>query len=324
METSEIINLMVQKLLELNTKESNKSIKISAAKDLFFDFLILKNTNTNTIKYYKNIFYKLDYYFNSLKIDNTNQINDSFLESVIADSLNSNLSNNYINKLIGGTKYFIHTLADKGVISDYQFKTSKLQVQEKRLDVISDSTLHMILNYVNSQSLKTNLIVNLLNDTGVRREELVNIKLSNLSLDKNSILLDKTKCNRIRLCFFRDPTKEILIKYLESYKPKNYLFEKDNSNTPITATSVSKILEKIKVHLNLAKLSAHQFRHTFGTRIYSNSQDIELTRELLGHTDYTMTKRYVHHSEDRLRKKYDMFNSNHIINVNEKKHPNGN
>ena len=88
----------------------------------------------------------------------------------------------------------------------------------------------------------------------------------------------------------------------------SFRIEKEYKGVPIEPRSISKVLEKIKVCLNLEKLSAHQFRHTFGTIIYEASKDIELTRQLLGHSNYVMTKRYVHHSIDKLKSQYDKYN----------------
>ena len=87
-----------------------------------------------------------------------------------------------------------------------------------------------------------------------------------------------------------------------------FIFQKTNSIDPISPRSITDLLTKIKKELKLEKLSAHQFRHTFGTLIYEASKDIELTRQLLGHTNYTMTKRYVHHSIDKLKKQYEQHN----------------
>ncbi len=300
----EIINKMINMLSDLN---ESKSISIYSAKKLFLATLTAKNNNSDTIKYYKNIFYRIDNFFKVHQIKETNQINDNLLISLINQSLNEQLSANYINKMISSIKYMMKTLAEQKIINPVTFTVSKLKEPEKRLNVIEHDNLLKIFNFIETQDLKTNLIVSMLLATGLRRKELSLIKLKNISLEEQCILIEDSKTKQTRYVFF---TKELGISiklYVDTYNPVTYLFEKDFEE-PISPRSISRILNKIKICLNLEELSAHQFRHTFGTIVYEASKDIELTRQLLGHSNYMMTKRYVHHSKDKLKSQYDQFN----------------
>lgn len=299
------INDLISKLLEAT---DTKSIKIKTAKTLFFNCLKTNNADNDTINYYKNIFYRIDRFFSTNNIDETSQINDKILMEFITDCMKDNLSANYINKLVGAIKYMIRTLAKFGYIDYVEFKIKKLKEVENRINSIEQTTLSKILNFVATQDYKTKSIVYLLLATGVRRKELANIKLENLDFNKNSITLETTKTKVIRTCFFTNEVKDILKIYLRDFKPKTYLFEGSMPGKAIPPRNISKVLEKIKVCLEIDSLSAHQFRHTFGTCIFNASLDIELTRELLGHSSYNMTRRYIHNSKERLREKYDLYN----------------
>lgn len=299
------INDLILKILELN---NTKSLKLHAAKDLFYNCLKIKNTNPDTIDYYKNLYYRLDKFFAKHSVNETKEIDDNLLCTLINECLEENLSANYINKLVKAVKYLIKLLAEFGYISEKTFKVNTLKEEEHRIDSIEVDKLKMILSYVKTQSLKTQAIVFLLLATGARRKEICNIKLECIDFEKNSIVLETTKTKKIRPCFFTDEVKYLLISYIKAYNPKVYLFEGDVPGVALPPRNVSKLLERIKVHLNLDSLSAHQFRHTFGTHIYNASLDIELTREFLGHTTYNMTKRYIHNSKSKLKQKYDMYN----------------
>ena len=300
----EIIDSMINALTDM---KKSKSIPIYSAKNLFFEILIAKNDNPDTIKYYKNTFYRIDNFFKELNVTETNQIDDSLLLKLVNSSLDNGLSANYINKMLSAIKFMIKTLAEQKYINPITFTVKKLKEPEKRLDVIETSTLVKIFNFIENENIKTNLIVSMLLATGLRRKELSLVRIENINFSDNSILIVDSKTKLTRYVFFPSELGNTLKLYLNSYKPDIFLFEKDKGQ-PISPRSISKILNKIKICLNLEKLSAHQFRHTFGTIVYEASKDIELTRQLLGHSNYVMTKRYVHHSKDKLKSQYDMFN----------------
>lgn len=302
------MNENIKEFISLILRESEiKSLDISTAKDLFFNCLKIKNVSEDTIKYYKNIFYRLDDFMLRHEIKETSQINDDMLRKLINEGLQQNLSACYINKLIAACKYIINLLSKANYIDPVLFKVEKLKEVENRIDDLSNVEINLLLSEISNMSLKHQLVVLLLLATGVRRTELVNIKLENIDFEKNCIILDFTKTKNIRTCFFTNEISLLIKKFVKVYQPKLYLFEA-SPGIHIKPARVSKILEKIKVCLNLDKLSAHQFRHTFGTIIYNSSMDIELTRELLGHSNYNMTRRYIHNSKDKLKEKYDMFN----------------
>lgn len=304
MNNDEILNVLMKTISQIN---DTKSLSITYAKELFYLSLKRKNNNIDTIRYYQNIFCRIDKFFIDHNIKETAQINDDLLNQLVDECLSEDLSANYINKLVSAIKYLVKTLMDQDLISPIHFKVKKLKVPEKRLDIIESNVLKKIFNFIETQDLRTYLIVSMLLATGLRRKELTLVKLRNISFDDNSIIIEDSKTKVIRTIFFPVELNNTIKLYLKTCSPKTYLFEKETKGIPIEPRTISRVLEKIKVCLNLDKLSAHQFRHTFGTIIYESSKDIELTRQLLGHSNYMMTKRYVHHSKDKLKSQYEKF-----------------
>ena len=251
----EILNVLFQTISQIN---ESKSLKISYAKELFYSSLKRKNNNPDTIQYYKNIFCRIDKFFLEYDVTDTKQLNDEFLNHLIDDSLKANLSANYINKMVSALKYMVKTLSEQDFINAVHFKVKKLKVPEKRLDIIESDVLKRIFEFIENQDLKTYLIVSMLLATGLRRKELSLVKLNNISFSDNTIIVEDSKTKVIRTIFFPDEIKDAIISYLKVFKPKTYLFEKDTKGIPIAPRSISRVLEKIKVCLNLEKLSAHQ------------------------------------------------------------------
>ncbi len=298
------IDLLVQLLAEMNKV---KSISINSAKEIFFSILKIKNVRSSTTTYYKNLFYRLDKDFVKFNINETNQLDTKNVSNLISNWIDEGLSNNYINKLIKAIRYILKLLKDYDYISTPCLKVELLKEEENRINKIEDNDLNKIIDYVLTSPLKYQAIIFVLLYTGVRRTELTQILLRNVNLTNNSILLETTKVGEIRTVFFTSEVNIILNRYLESYKPIKYLFEV-SPGVAYKPEGITRILDRIKKSLNLDTLSAHQFRHTFATKLFEASCDIEFTRVLLGHHDTTMTMRYIHHSTSINKERYDKLN----------------
>lgn len=294
---------------QLSKQSSKTDITIEQAYVYFFIYMENNNYNPATIAYYKGLVYSLNIFFNANGYKYVSEIDDPMIEKLKIQSINRGLSNSTINKLIKMIKRICKVLANQDIIEEKVFKSCILKTVENRIDDLSEETIDLIFSNFDNFSIKDQAIIYILYDTGVRRTELCNIKIANINFDDNSILLEKTKAGKIRTVFFTDDCKKVIIKYLNKDKPETYLFNGRIPGLPISPHRINTMLNEKKVYLNLDKLSAHQFRHTFGTRIYNNSNDIELTRVLLGHADFTMTKRYIHHSTSEIKEKYDRINS---------------
>lgn len=297
------IDELIAKLLQAT---ETKSIKVEDAIKIFYRLLDSKGVRPMTIKYYQNLYTSLKPFLRKHNITMTSEINDELLITLIEESKVKGHKESYINKLIAALKYLISLLYKYEYISNYEFKTCKLKERENPIQTIDLSYLPKILQAAKDISYKCYTIVSVLLATGVRRTELINIKLSNLNLNDNSIFLETTKTGNIRYVFFNDDVKETIKFYLAKYNPNFYLFETDEGKM-YNPHTISTYLDKIKKVCKIEKLSAHQFRHTFATEIYNSSQNIELTRVTLGHTNYAMTKRYIHHSKNETKILYSKF-----------------
>ena len=124
--------LTIEKIInELYELKEVKSIHIVEAKKIFFDALKIKNNSPDTILYYKNIFYRIDFLFTKFNIKYTNEIDDYLLIKIIDYSLNTGLSANYINKIISTIKYMIKLLSQIKKINNISFSIDKLKEPEK-------------------------------------------------------------------------------------------------------------------------------------------------------------------------------------------------
>jgi len=121
---------------------------------------------------------------------------------------------------------------------------------------------------------------------GLRISEAVNIKLEDIQGEWIRIT---GKGNKTRILPIHPKLKEIIDKYIEIYKPKKYLFEKNGIklNDSKLRYIIQKAFKKINLHV-----TPHQLRHSFATYMLDNGARITDVSELLGHEFISTTQIY--------------------------------
>lgn len=155
------------------------------------------------------------------------------------------------------------------------------------------------------------LLVDFLYRTGVRRAELVGLKVEDVNLYSMTIRVTG-KRNKMRQIPMTHSFRDEIKKYLELRK--EFLVEKGresdaffigNSGNQITPGFV---YLKVKAAISLVstgkKRSPHVLRHSFATAMLNNGADINSIKELLGHSSLAATQVYTHNSIEKLREVY--------------------
>lgn len=184
---------------------------------------------------------------------------------------------------------------------------------------IPENELIELIDYLKSLDLKhTNnkswaLCVFLMLDTGVRLDELLNIKTKNIDLHNQNILLEKTKTSKKRIVPFGDLSYDILMK---NYKAsREYLVWNYYANIRMSKNSFFKFLSRTSDHLQLTSgaITSHRFRKTFATRLLRMGCPITTIQKLLGHTDIRTTMIYLEIDDVMLQNDYLEYYSYHKI-----------
>jgi len=134
--------------------------------------------------------------------------------------------------------------------------------------------------------------------TGVRKGELLGLRVTDLDLDRLVLTIraetSKSKIRRVvpinsKLCL-------ALEDYLEERQRKNrsseFLLLSSSGDRPLTENGLKHLIRQVG---EVAKVSfhAHQFRHTFAVNFLSHGGDIAKLKQLLGHRDIRMTSQYL-------------------------------
>jgi len=143
--------------------------------------------------------------------------------------------------------------------------------------------------------------------TGIRVSELVNIRVSDIDIDKRSIRV-VGKGNKERVVFFADWLVPLLKRYLRRNNSE-WLFPSDmNPDQHVHYVTVERTLRRIVKRAGInKKVTPHVLRHTFATLSLASGLDIREIQELLGHSSLSSTQIYTHVDPERLKRKTDEF-----------------
>ena len=188
-----------------------------------------------------------------------------------------------------------------------KYTFQKLKESPAKIEVITDESIKKILNQIDTMKLEHQVIIYLLLSTGIRRNEIVHIKMQNINFKNQSIYLDYTKSGKPRFCYFENKLGTLLLKLISKNDSNNpYLLQFHNSH--IDKMTVSSMLYKLKKDLKIDILSAHKFRHLYATQLLRNGADIYTVKELLGHQKLENTQRYLDLTNEEIKRNNFKYN----------------
>lgn len=283
-------------LIQNATKPKNQH-NIKECINLWLDYSETR-CRPDTIKFYtKEINIAYDY----LKECGCNFIEDITImkmNSVIASLKRSGrYKNNSINKIIDCVKQLVHHCYMNDIIEyDQLAKLQKLKRDDVETITIKKEQIEKIFAYMENLDLKNHinfrnvLFIHLLRDTGARCNEIRNILISDINLENNSILLRLTKTHEMRTVYITPTTKELIKKFIQDVKPKNYLMCNVRTKEIIARCNLYTFIHHLKIECGITQsISPHKWRHTLATQLVKMNISLENVRKLLGHSTLNIT-----------------------------------
>lgn len=163
--------------------------------------------------------------------------------------------------------------------------------------VMSKGEIRRLFSVV--KNVKHRLILFLTYSGGLRKQEVLNLRVVDIDHDRDVIHIENGKGGKDRIVPLSILLKELLNTYLASYKPEYWLFEGQIPSEPYSATSVQAIFRRAKLKAGINKKATfHTLRHSYATHLLESGTDVRLIQELLGHTDIKTTLQYTHVSQN--------------------------
>ena len=259
----------------------------------YLELLARKRYSQNTVKTYTTYFRQFLIYFHgrdplSIKKD---EINAYILELIRTRGISSSQQNQRINAI----KFFYEKVL--GRRKEYYMITRP--TKEKRLPtVLTKGEVEQIL--AKCKNLKHKCILMTLYSGGLRRSELINLKIKDIDSKRMLIRITNSKGNKDRYTLLSRVLLGQLRLYYKAYRPENWLFEGPRGK-PYSATSIENIFRRALKKTNITKhASPHTLRHSFATHLLEQGINLRYIQELLGHSSSKTTEIYTRVSNHKL------------------------
>jgi len=240
------------------------------------------------------------------------KISYPLIRNWIVELSDHGISNRSINRKISSLQAYYKFLLKIGDITVSPLVKHRALKTSKKVEVpFSENEMETILSEIpfadDFEGVRDKLIIELLYTTGIRRAELVNLKINDVDFSSQVIkVLGKRNKERII------PMLPSTIERIKSYLIKRSELENVTDSSFLILTKEGlKIYETlvyrtINKYFSLVspkvKKSPHILRHTFATHLLNRGADLNSVKELLGHSSLASTQVYTHNSIAELKK----------------------
>ena len=139
--------------------------------------------------------------------------------------------------------------------------------------------------------------IRLLIFTGCRRDEILNLRWSEVHLERSELVLPDSKTGRKRV-FLNEPARALLAALSRDLGSDLVI----NGKTPGTKLQgLEKIWQRIRREAELEDVRLHDLRHNFASAAISSGLSLPIVGKLLGHKSLDATKRYAHLADEVLK-----------------------
>lgn len=273
-----------------------------------------KRFSDHTIVAYKNDlsqFYR--YLDEAYSIKNASEINHHLIRSWIVFLIEKSISSRSVNRKLSTLKSYFKFLLKEGLIEQNPMQKILPPKSSKQLPFfIEQESMDLLLDEIDFgegiKAMRDKLIIELFYSTGIRLNELINIKIIDINFSSKIIKIFG-KRNKERFVPLDAELGENLFNYIK------LLYTEHTSNIYAFVTDKGdKLYEKfvyrlVKSYLSkvttINKKSPHILRHTFATHMLNSGADLNAIKEILGHANLSATQVYTHNTIEKLKSVYN-------------------
>lgn len=246
----------------------------------------------------------------------------NLIRSWLISLMDRKISSRSINRKLSTLKSFYRYCLKQGLADVNPMLKVVAPRASKQLPVFLtheslDKLLQTIEFNTDYEGCRDKMIITLFYATGIRRAELVQLKTSDLDLEKGTIkVLGKRNKERIV------PVGENVVGMLNEYLIiRNDFLSENKQKTqninqslfitakglPVYPRLIYSIVHKyLSMIASNSKLSPHVLRHTFATHMLDDGADLNAIKEILGHSSLAATQVYTHNTIEKLKTIYKL------------------
>jgi site-specific recombinase XerD len=272
---------------EVGVNPKEKTFTKISCPTIYIDQLQRMRYSENTVKTYTNIFTQFINYFPHKPVD-----------TITEDDIHVFMQHLLVTKKVAASTQNQAINAIKFYYEKVRKETRKVYALERPLretklpKVLSETEVAAILKSVDN--LKHKAMLYLIYAAGLRRSELIQMKVGDIDSQRMLINILGAKGKKDRITLLSEKVLNLLRVYFKEYKPKTWLFEGARGE-PYSASSLQKVFALAHQKSGIKKeASLHTLRHSFATHLLEGGTDIRYIQSLLGHNSSKTTEVYTH------------------------------
>lgn len=285
-------------------KSTNAEIDITLS-EAFEDFIAEKeyqNKAASTIRNYRQSY---NYFFDYHELDENTLVKDIERDMVyefIGHKANENISEASLNHYLRDIRTFLYWCMDEPREYLKPFKIKERSSQELKPKMLDENSLNALIVKPSGRGdsdfteWRCYAIVSWVLATGNRAGTIVEITLGDLDYTKAEITLRHTKNKKEQSIPFSDGLKTIIKEYIKLYRSEagkdDYLFC-NIGGEQLTYNALRLAHRRYCLDRGVENTSIHALRHTFAYNFMHTGGEIIRLQKILGHTNITVTRRYV-------------------------------
>ncbi len=164
------------------------------------------------------------------------------------------------------------------------------------LSTLSEAKIAVMIS--NAPTLRERAILTLLAYSGIRNRELTEVRVRDVDIPQQSVLVECGKGAKGRVCCVAGECMEILADYLRTRagEPEDRLFVTVRHRHPLQTQDIRKLVRVAARRAGISKrVWPHLFRHSLATALLSRGASVYSIQALLGHSNVSTTLEYYLH-----------------------------
>jgi site-specific recombinase XerD len=269
------------------TKACNQVVGFRAMSEEFMHKLVIDGKSKSTHENYLRQMAKLALYCDAVPLDLELAELEEYLYQLIEGGTESQSS---FKHLVYGLRK-LYQLFDKPTL---ELSLPSMSKPQKLPVVLSSAEVKRLLHV--PTALVNKVMFGLIYDAGLRITELVNLRISDVDLDREQLHIRQSKNKKDRYMVISTHAVRGIKKHLALNSPTDFLFESPTrKGMPMSKTRIRRLLkEAVQLARINKQVCVHTLRHTFATHQLEAGQDIMTLKVLLGHSHINTTMMYLH------------------------------
>lgn len=253
----------------------------------------------------------------TFQVEKAKEIEFVYIRSWISLLMEEGNSPRTVNRKISTLKSYLRYLLKIGKINhNPALKITGPKVRKRLPVFIEEKSMNLLIadigNPESFEEARDRLVVELFYATGIRRAELIGLKLNDINLDSGLVKV-LGKRNKERLV----PLHTSLLSLINSYLSFKQVIESTSNQEAYFFLTIKgkKMYPKLVYRIvnnylsrvsTQKKKSPHVLRHTFATHMLNHGADLNAVKEILGHSSLAATQIYTHNTIDKLKNIYKL------------------